>query len=595
MEKSSRGDNRLLAVLLFTLIFWGIHARATATSPAMLRLDTARFIVSDSATPPEDSGQSVRLPDNWRLRTPGMGGFAWYRLPFTLDTVPAGPLAVYLPHLSVAGELWLNGSLLTPGVRFADGVQGGTTRPMSDEPLYVVLPSGLFNAGVNELAIRVQGNSAISSGISAISLGEAETLRDVWFGRYLIQVISPYVILVLMAGSVFFLLAYTWRQRRLFILQLALLLSLLALMSYLSTMAVGIGTSQGLRIIATTLLFWALCLAGWRLAEGKWRWFEPLLHTISALTLLITFIYITRGEATDRLWQLTWPHIGLRMLVIGRVCYQGFRLASARLWLLAATAFIWNLTIAQSNLVKMDWLQWDSYQLSFIGALPFSLVVIYTLAERFIADHDENRRQQRAAIITERSRILQDMHDGMGAHLITALRLARRQDSSREQLARCIEESLQDLRLIIDSLDLTEQDLLPLLGNLRFRLEPRLQALGIRLEWRVTPLPLLPDLTPDAALSILRIVQEAVNNVIQHAQSSSITLTVKPAGNHIRIVISDDGNGLIPANSHPGSRGLNGMRVRAEKIGASLAVTGGASGTRVELSLPITPAAPTKG
>ncbi|TCV98296.1 sensor histidine kinase [Biostraticola tofi] len=588
MKKSGSRGKRLLIALFLTLLFWGIASWAATSLPETLRLESARFIVSDSATPPDDIGESVKLPDNWRLRTPALNGFAWYRLPFTLDSVPDRPLAVYLPHLSVAGELWLNGSLLTPGVRFGDGARG---RPMSDEPLYVVLPSGLFHAGVNELAIRVQGNSAVSSGISALSLGEAETLHDIWFGRYLIQVISPYVILLLMTGSVFFLLAYTWRQRRLFILQLALLLSLLGLMSYLSTMAVGVGTSQGLRIIATTLLFWVLSLAGWRLAAGKWRWFEPLLHATSAVILLITLIYIARGEASDRLWLLTWPHIGLRMLVIGQMCYQGFRLGSAKLWLLAATAFIWNLSIAQSNLVMMDWLQWDSYRLSFIGALPFSLVLIYRLAERFIADHDENRRQQRAAIITERSRILQDMHDGMGAHLITALRLARRQDSSREQLARYIEESLQDLRLIIDSLDLTEQDLLPLLGNLRFRLEPRLQALGIRLEWRVTPLPLLPDLTPDAALSILRIVQEAVNNVIQHAQSSCITLTVIPAGRYIRIVISDDGNGLIPADSHPGSRGLNGMRTRAEKIGAALAINGGASGTQVELLFPITPAA----
>jgi len=184
-------------------------------------------------------------------------------------------------------------------------------------------------------------------------------------------------------------------------------------------------------------------------------------------------------------------------------------------------------------------------------------------------------------------RILQDMHDGMGAQLITALRLARRKDTDREKLARHIEESLQDLRLIIDSLDMTEHDLLPLLGNLRFRLEPRLQALGIQLAWDVSPLPPLTYLTPESALSVLRIVQEAVNNALQHTQSPLITISVQPHENAIIIRVADNGHGVIPNDRRPGSRGINGMQARADKLGVRLFIQGGAQGTEVILFLPL--------
>jgi signal transduction histidine kinase len=88
---------------------------------------------------------------------------------------------------------------------------------------------------------------------------------------------------------------------------------------------------------------------------------------------------------------------------------------------------------------------------------------------------------QQGAVTAERGRILQEMHDGMGAHLTAALHLARRGEVARHELIGSIEESLQDLRSIIDSLDLSGGDLLPLLANLRFRLEPRLKTLGVEL------------------------------------------------------------------------------------------------------------------
>ncbi len=579
---------------LFWLLLVGQTCVAQPIADALLQpgktllLDRAEFIFSNQDTPPRQDGVSVALPDNWRQRIPGFSGFAWYRLHFHLNDIPRQPLALYLPHLSVAGEIWLNGSLLNPGVRFNNS-RGINVMRMNEAPIYLVLPAGLFHIGDNQLFIRLQGDHALRSGLSAIRLGSAIPLQKRWFKRYLVQGVVPYVILVLIAGSLCFLVAYTWRQRRLFIIQFALLFCLATLLSYLADLAVTLGVQEALRVMITTAMYWALCVAGYRLSGAKLPWFPPVFHGVTMLTLAATAIVTLAGAATDRIWLFTWPHVILRLIPIGLLLHLGWQQRSLKYTALSLTALLWTITVAQSYLIIMDVLSWDSFRWSFAGALPFCVVMIYFFAERFIIDRELSQLEKRDAIVAERSRILQDMHDGMGAQLITALRLARNNDSDREELARHIEESLQDLRLIIDSLDLTEHDLLPLLGNLRFRLEPRLRTLGITLEWDVIPIPPLPYLTPASALSILRIVQEAINNALQHAQSAHIRITVRPDDTGVIIRVTDDGHGILPETVRPGARGMAGMHARAEKLGLRLTIQGGTGGTEVALFLPHQP------
>jgi signal transduction histidine kinase len=583
-EKQARLYITGILLMLFLLLppaFGAVQLRPHE----IVRFDQAEFIVGDMPQPPAQPGALVSLPDNWRMRAPRFSGIAWYRLPFNLAEMPKWPLGLYLPHLSVAGEIWLNGSLLNPGVRF--GAPGGKqVEAMSDRPVFIVLPAGLFRPGDNVLAVRLLGDSSVRSGLSAITIGPAMHLHRIYFQRYLLQVVTPYVLLILVAGSLCFLLAYTWQQRRIFIIQFALILSVASLLSYILDVRISLGAQQALRTIITTFMYWALCVAGYRLADIRLRGFLPLLHSLTVATLAVILVILLLGKATDRVWLVTWPHVLIRLVPIGLLIYRGWQTRELKFIALGLTALFWNATVAQSYFIIMDWLPWDSFRLSIAGALPFCLVMIFYFAERFIASREGSRREQRAAIIAERMRILQDMHDGMGAQLITALRLARREDTDREELARHIEESLQDLRLIIDSLDMTEHDLLPLLGNLRFRLEPRLQALGIHLAWDVSPIPPLAYLTPESALSVLRIVQEAVNNALQHAQPTLITISVQPRDGAVVIRVADNGHGFIPGERRPGSRGLNGMQTRADKLGVRLLIQGGPRGTEVILSMP---------
>jgi len=196
------------------------------------------------------------------------------------------------------------------------------------------------------------------------------------------------------------------------------------------------------------------------------------------------------------------------------------------------------------------------------------------------------RLMREAAVAEERQRIMTDMHDGIGAHLIAALSLAEGGESSMDDIATVLHECIDDLRLAIDSLEPTENELLPALGNFRYRVEKRLRAVGVELEWRVSDLPALPCLSPHNLLQILRILQEAFANVLKHAQATRIRLEtgLVREPRQVLIRVSDNGKGF-PTSAAKG-RGLGNMARRAGSIGGELRVLSSLDGTVVELLLP---------
>jgi signal transduction histidine kinase len=86
------------------------------------------------------------------------------------------------------------------------------------------------------------------------------------------------------------------------------------------------------------------------------------------------------------------------------------------------------------------------------------------------------------------------------------------------------------------------------------------------------------DLEPKVEEHLYRIVLEALNNAIKHAQATHATVGVRATGGRLAIIISDDGTGFDVTQPYPGHLGLATMRERAEALGAELSVSA-ASGT----------------
>jgi signal transduction histidine kinase len=193
----------------------------------------------------------------------------------------------------------------------------------------------------------------------------------------------------------------------------------------------------------------------------------------------------------------------------------------------------------------------------------------------------------------ERKRLMQDMHDGLGSSLTSAIRSVELGQLTDAQVSQLLNDCMDDLKLAIDSMEPVDADLLLLLATLRFRLEPRIEGAGVALRWEVRDVPTLAWLDPSSALHILRIVQEAVANVLRHTRATEIRVSTGPAGGGVQVSIEDNGQGfdVDQARAESTGRGLRNQARRALAIGGTVTWTSGPQGTRFTLWLPLEAAA----
>src|SRR5262249_14687955 len=94
-------------------------------------------------------------------------------------------------------------------------------------------------------------------------------------------------------------------------------------------------------------------------------------------------------------------------------------------------------------------------------------------------------------------------------------------------------------------------------------------------------------LSEEAETSIYRIVQEALNNVVKHAEASEAKVTLKRTGVELLIAVTDNGKGIVtPSNGERNGFGLVGIAERARLLGGSCVVDSIAGqGTMLKLAL----------
>jgi signal transduction histidine kinase len=206
--------------------------------------------------------------------------------------------------------------------------------------------------------------------------------------------------------------------------------------------------------------------------------------------------------------------------------------------------------------------------------------------------HQRVRALERVTTLAgERERLMRDMHDGIGSQLMTTLDAVERGGPGAQDVAAMLRDCIDDLRLMIDSLEPDEESLLVALANLRYRLEPRLAAAGIALDWQAHRRVGLP--APGSVLQVLRIVQEAVTNVLKHAGASRLRVCARSEAGELVLEVEDDGGGIdagAAAGAVPGrpGRGLANMRSRAAQLGGTLEVSSTGAGTLLRLRVPTT-------
>jgi signal transduction histidine kinase len=173
------------------------------------------------------------------------------------------------------------------------------------------------------------------------------------------------------------------------------------------------------------------------------------------------------------------------------------------------------------------------------------------------------------AVAGERERLMQEMHDGIGSNLITALAVARQQKQPASTI-KTLSRALGDLKITVDSLEPIQGDLVALIGNLRHRMTRDLRDAGITTKWEVGECKPLPWLDATNSLHVLRIFQEAIGNVISHASASEMRIGCheeeRGGVSGLTAFVADNGVGFAPEVEAQQGKGLANMKSRAESL-----------------------------
>jgi len=204
------------------------------------------------------------------------------------------------------------------------------------------------------------------------------------------------------------------------------------------------------------------------------------------------------------------------------------------------------------------------------------------------AAHGREKELVRAqAHQAERQRIMRDMHDGLGSQLMSMLLAARRGVAKPATVAEGLQSVIDEMRLLIDSMDSVGESLGSAFAMFRERVQGRVEEAGMAFHWQDDSQGQLPDMGPREVLQVFRIMQEAVTNALKHSSGTALSVSIAPRpepSRSIRVTISDNGGGLGKAN--PRGKGMDSMTARAEGIGGKLQVQSGAEGVSVILDLP---------
>lgn len=205
------------------------------------------------------------------------------------------------------------------------------------------------------------------------------------------------------------------------------------------------------------------------------------------------------------------------------------------------------------------------------------------LAEQLVTllRHAETRRESfERGVRDERSRIARDMHDDIGAGLLTSL---YRDDL--ESTRDAIRQAIGDVRSTVHELTFRPLRVADAVAELRIETLRRLKDAKIAVEW---PLPDLPD-TPlgyPTYRNVGSMLRELTSNVIRHAGAKRVRIRIAVDGDRLRIDYDDDGMGCDPATVRRGS-GLDNLERRASGLGGTFELLRIDGETRVRIDVPV--------
>ncbi|UAL12351.1 ATP-binding protein [Caulobacter segnis] len=597
-----RGGERITAATRTTFATVGYQP----PPPTSAGVRTGERVRLPYSTSPLWSPSAAKAPEQIATQV------TWYALKVSPLPDDGRQLYLYIPRWKSDGTLaiYADGRLIHQS--HANLQWNGT-----NQPLWIALPRSTASHPPARLDLRLQHVRGIGGAFSSVWIGDYRQLAPRYYVRDFFQVSLPaFSALAFLVTGVFAL--FVWFNRR--AEPIYLLYFLTSAVSFLRMLHTFVGVEP---LIISDAWF------GWLTVDSTFwmiltlHLFGAQLHRARQPRLTAVILIVGGGWSVATLPGLLDPTltagpIYANMLVVGLVVSlngirQSLRARSRLALLLSAwclvtvVAGVYDLTL-QQNLVNIE-----SVYLSNFTSVGFTLLFWYIMHRRYTealevatqakadlarrlaqreaeltASHAKLREVERRELLhQERQRLMQDMHDGLGSTLVGALRAFEGDRAAELDAVGILRGCIDDLKLTIDSMEPVETDLLLLLATLRFRLQPRLEAAGVKLVWDAGEAPPLEWLDQRHALHILRILQEAFANILKHSGARQVTVSVRAEGDQVLVRVQDDGRGFDPALPVRGGRGLTNQLRRAEAIGGAILWEPSARGASLALVLPV--------
>lgn len=612
------------------LLMW-LAALALWLPGGVLADACAPRIVSVQAAPALDGARpltgwvDVTLPDTWSARWPAHGDSGWYRIDWERGCANGEPVALGIDGISVAGEVYNNGDLLWRDASLVE--------PLSrswNVPRWWVLPESGLQPGVNTVWVRAVGPVALGPGLRAVRLGDASTVaaqhhRTQWRQRtlYLIN-----AVLCGMAGTLFLVVwalrrntpagaAYGWFG----LMALAWLAYLTTYLAYTQWPWPDAITRSRFSMVALVGYVLSACVFTLRFGGQKLPLAERVLWVLAALGAGTAVLVPddVAGPWFGRVWQ--WA-MGVFMVNCLQFQWHAWRSRPGGrkpLHMLLALCWLAVMVLTVITLVPgVD--RWNVARnwAALSGLLVISLVMLLLGAqlmqrvrsvERFNRALEQGVARARADLaqalerehaqaldhtkLQERMQIAHDLHDGLGGSLMRSMALVEQapQPLPNERVLSLLKVLRDDLRQVIDqgsSVGAQVPDTpVQWAAPLRHRFTGIFDEMEVTSHW---DMPLQWQGRPSAlqCLGLTRLVEEALSNTIKHSRARQVRVRcTQPQPGVLCLRIEDDGVGFdVQAVQQAGlSVGMRSMAARAERMGGTLEMVSGATGTVVSLTL----------
>jgi hypothetical protein len=200
---------RILACLL---VCFGVlpPALGAAADIAPIVIVQTDFVMADSAfpPPPEADWKPQSLPDQWRQSRTARSGTGWYRATITLDEVPGGIWAIYLPRLCMNAAVFVNGEFVGDGGRFEEPVARNWNRP-----LLLRIPATLLRAGPNTVHIRLRSFAMSQGSLAPVEIAPEEQLLPLYESEFFARITVNQALTLIIAMVGVLMLTMWWRRR----------------------------------------------------------------------------------------------------------------------------------------------------------------------------------------------------------------------------------------------------------------------------------------------------------------------------------------------------------------------------------------------